>query len=163
MFKTVFRVIGLLVIAWLSFVAGAAILAAMKRRDGVPQDPKADEVDLVANFEALEFHSESAAVRGGSVTTWFGGGSVDLRDATLDPAGATFRVSSVFGGVNLIVPDEWTVESHITGLGGVGDGRPKVERDPGAPTLRLEGTALFGGWGITSEPAGRDRPELVTV
>jgi hypothetical protein len=163
MFKTISRAIGLLLLAWFSFIAGVAVLAAVKRREGVPQDPKADEIDLVANFEPFEFHSESEAFRGGTVTTWFGGGVVDLRDATLDPAGATLHTSTVFGGGNLIVPEAWNVETKVVGLGGVGDGRAKIERDPDAPTLRLEGTALFGGWGITSEPANGNRPELVTV
>ena len=30
------------------------------------------------------------------------------------------------------------------------DGRAKVERPQDAPTLRLEGTAILGGWGIRS-------------
>jgi len=50
------------------------------------------------------------------------------------------------------VPEGWNVETRITGLGGVGDGRPKIGRPADAPTLRFEGVAMFGGWGITSEP-----------
>ena len=162
--KTLSRLIGLVVLAFFSFMAGAAVVAYQKRRDAVPQDPKSDEVDLVANFGPLEFHSEAEAFRGGTVTTWFGGGTLDLRDATLDPSGATLHTSTVFGGGSLIVPEAWNVETKLMGIGGVGDGRPQVERDPDAPTLRLEGTALFGGWAIASEPAtGDGRPELVTV
>ena len=162
--KLIARLIGLLVLAFFSFMAGAAVVAWTKKRDALPQDPKADEVDLVANFGPLEFHSEAEAFRGGTVTTWFGGGTLDLRDATLDPAGATLHTSTVFGGGNLIVPEGWNVETKLTGIGGAGDGRPNVERDPDAPTLRLEGTALFGGWAIASEPmTDEGLPELVTV
>ena len=77
----------------------------------------------------------------------FGGGEVDLRDATLDPAGATLHVSTLFGGGSLVVPEGWNVETSLSGIGGVGDMRPKVERSPDAPTLRVEGTNWFGGWG----------------
>lgn len=163
MVKGILRAIGLLFLGWFAFIAAAAAYAAIKRRAAVPQDPKADEVDLVANFGPLEFHSESGAFRGGTVTTWFGGGVLDLSDATLDPAGATIHTSTLFGGGNLIVPETWNVETKIVGIGGAGDGRPKVERLADAPTLRLEGTAVFGGWGITSDAPEEDHEEAVTA
>jgi len=159
------KLIGLALVAWFTFMIGAAIYAATKKRAAVPQDPAADEVDIVANFGPLEFHSEAAAFRGGSVTTMFGGGEVDLRDATLDPAGATLHVTTLFGGGSLIVPESWNIETKLVGVGGVGDMRPKVERPADAPTLRLEGTNVFGGWGITSTPPNEDGslPEPVVV
>ncbi len=162
---SILRAISVVLFAWFTFMIGAAIYAAVKRRDVVAPDPAADEVDLVANFGPLEFHSESGAFRGGSVTTMFGGGEVDLRDATLDPAGATLHVTTLFGGGSLIVPESWNVETKLVGVGGVGDMRPKVERAADAPTLRLEGTNVFGGWGITSTPPNEDGvlPEPVTV
>lgn len=162
---SILRAISILLFAWFTFMIGAAVYAAMKRRDVPLPDPKADEVDLVVSFGPLEFHSESAAFRGGTVTTMFGGGAVDLRDATLDPAGATLQIKTLFGGGNLIVPETWNVETNLTGIGGVGDARPAVERPIDAPTLRLEGTNVFGGWGITSTPANEEDelPEPVTV
>jgi predicted membrane protein len=163
MFGKLMRAIGLLLLGWFVFVAIAAIIAATRRRTAETPDPKADEVDLVANFGPLEFHSESGAFKGGTVTTWFGGGVLDLRDATLDPGGATIRTSTLFGGGNLVVPETWNVETRVVGLGGVGDARPKVERPADAPTLRLEGTAIFGGWGITSEAPGAHQEEPVTA
>jgi hypothetical protein len=165
MLGSLLKVIGLALVAWFTFVLGAAIYAGIKRRDAGPVDPAADEVDLVANFGPLDFHSESGSFRGGKVTTMFGGGELDLRDATLDPAGATLRVSTLFGGGSLVVPEGWNIETKLTGLGGVGDMRPSVERGPDAPTLRLEGSNWFGGWGITSSKHDEtdELPELVTV
>ena len=157
------RAVSLVLFAWFVFMIGSVIYAATRRREAVPQDPAADEVDLVATFGPLEFHSESGAFKGGTVTTWFGGGTLDLRDATLDPAGATIQTSALFGGGNLIVPEAWNVETRIVGIGGAGDDRPNVERPADAPVLRLEGTAIFGGWGITSEPPGQDERETVTA
>jgi len=160
--KTILRAFGLLLLGWFAFLFGAMAYAAIKGRNAVEQDPKADEVDLVANFGPLEFRSEAGSFKGGTVTTWFGGGSVDLRDATLDPEGATIHINTLFGGGNLVVPETWNVESRIVGIGGIGDARPKVERPAGMPTLRLEGTAIFGGWGITSSP-GDDEDETLPV
>jgi predicted membrane protein len=161
MFGKLMRAISFLLLGWFVFIVGAVIYAATRRREALPQDPASDEVDLVATFGPLEFHSESGAFKGGTVTTWFGGGTLDLRDATLDPAGATLQTSALFGGGNLIVPETWNVETKIVGIGGAGDGRPNVERPADAPVLRLEGTAIFGGWGITSEAPGEDHREPV--
>lgn len=151
MFKTVFRVISMILLGWFAFVAGAMAYAAIKGRRTAAQDPAADEVDLVATFSQLDFRSTSGAFRGGSVTTMFGGGVLDLRGATLDPAGATLRVNAIFGGGNLVVPEGWSVETKLKGIGGAGGRRAKTDRPADAPRLRLEGTVVFGGWGITSD------------
>ena len=53
-----------------------------------------------------------------------GGGEIDLRGATLDPAGARLTVQVLLGGGQLIVPDDWHVDLQVTSiLGGVGDAR----------------------------------------
>jgi hypothetical protein len=154
------RAASFLLFGWFVFVIGAVVYAKLMARDATTPEPDADEIDLVVTFGPLDFRSEASAFRGGSVTTWFGGGTLDLRGATLDPAGATLRVNALFGGGNLIVPDDWRVEPHLVGIGGAGDSRPDGNPPEGAPTLRLEGTAIFGGWGITAEAPGE---ELVTA
>ena len=61
-------------------------------------------VRLVAIFSPVAFHSTASAFRGGTLDCWYGGGIVDLRDATLDPAGARLEVKAVFGGAQIVVP-----------------------------------------------------------
>lgn len=155
------RAFSLLLLGWLVFVLGAVVYAKAKGRDSTTPEPDADEIDLVTTFGPLEYANTASSFRGGTVTTWFGGGQLDLRGATLDPAGATLKLSTLFGGGNLIVPPDWRIETHVAPVfGGVGDGRPDGNPDEGAPTLRLEGLTLFGGWGITAEAPGE---ELVTA
>jgi hypothetical protein len=160
MLGRLFRALSLLLFAWFMFIMGAVIYAKVKGRDSTTPEPDANEIDLVATFGPLDYKSTSPAFRGGTVTTWFGGGTVDLRGATLDPAGATLRTSALFGGGSLIVPDDWRVETRVIGIGGAGDSRPDGNPAAGAPTLTLEGTAIFGGWGVSSEAPGE---ELVTA
>ena len=159
--KAITRALSMVLFGWFVFMIGAMVYAAVKRRDYAPQDPGADEVNLVANFEPLEFRSQSARFRGGTVTTMFGGGELDLRDATLDPEGATLHLKALFGGGSLIVPETWNVESRLAGIGGVGDGRARMDRPADAPTLRLEGTAIFGGWAVTSASARKSDGKTV--
>ena len=88
------RLFSLLLLGWFAFLAGAAVYAKAKGRDSVTPEPDADEIDLVATFGPMEYHSTAGSFRGGTVTTWFGGGTLDLRNATLDPAGATISGKS---------------------------------------------------------------------
>lgn len=151
MIRFLFRAIGLALVAFMAFI-GVSVFVAARRRGAAPPlpAPDADEIELVATFDQLDFVSHAQAFRGGRVTTWFGGGRLDLSDATLAPEGATLDISALFGGGQLIVPDDWDVESDVVGIGGVGDGRPPSEREADAPRLELRGTAIFGGWGISS-------------
>jgi len=115
-------------------------------------EPADDELDLVAIYEGLDLASTAPALRRASYTAWYGGGTLDLRAATLDPAGATLTVRAIFGGFRLVIPATWRIELHTTGVfGGVGDGRPRDLIAAEGPVLRIDGFAIFGGVGIVSE------------
>jgi hypothetical protein len=156
------RGIGWLVAGTLLASVVAAIAAvAMKARLPRVDDPDADEVNLVAIFEPLSYTSRANAFRGGTVDTWFGGGLIDLREATLDPAGATLQVRTIFGGAQLAVPDSWIVSNQAVSIfGGVGDTRPATDRPADAPHLTVEGIAVFGGLGITSTVSEEEMRKL---
>jgi predicted membrane protein len=154
------RLLAVLTAGMVASMVVAAIAAVSAKRHLVPvDDPEADEVQLVAIFDQLAFRSDARSFRGGTVDCWFGGGAVDLRDATLDPAGATLRMRTIFGGGQIVVPESWRVVNDIVVVaGGVADTRPPVDRSADAPELRLEGVAAFGGFVITSElPAGAEQ------
>ncbi|HEX8024968.1 MAG TPA: hypothetical protein VF484_02070 [Candidatus Limnocylindrales bacterium] len=147
------KLIGLFV--GLTFITAliSAISAAILKERLVSRGEEADdEVDLVTIFNGREFASKAAAFRGGSVLTWYGGGSVDLREATLDPAGARLNTRTVFGGFQLVVPETWNVRTNVVAIfGGVADTRDQSRVVPDGPTLVVDGFALFGGVQVTSE------------
>jgi hypothetical protein len=73
------------------------------------------------------FHSTATAFRGGTLDCWYGGGIVDLRDATLDPAGAHLEVKAVFGGAQIlvaVVARRVQRERRRGGPGHAAEGRP---------------------------------------
>ena len=135
----------------LSAIVGAIAARSAKGRI-VPIDaPDADEIALVAVFEPLSFRSTARSFRVGTVDCWYGGGVIDLREATLDPAGARLRVKAVFGGGQILVPDTWRVDLNVQGIGGIGDSRPHADRPADAPHLTIEGIAIFGGFGVATD------------
>jgi hypothetical protein len=153
--KVIGRLFGVLMLGWFAAMGVAATVAIQKKREAPPTpDPDADEIDLRTYFGPTDFTSTASAFRGGTVETWFGGGTIDLRGATLHPDGAHLRTTTVFGGGQILVPDSWVVETRIMGIGGAGDGRgsaaPTAESSPDAPHLLVDGVVAFGGFGIMS-------------
>jgi len=132
----------------------AAVVAAIAKRQMISSGTVTDdEFDLVTIFDGVDFASTAPAFRRGSVLTWYGGGQIDLRGASLDPAGAELNVRALFGGVQVIVPETWRVEQRMVAfLGGVSDSREKIAGQETGPVLRLDGWAVFGGIEVTSEP-----------
>ena len=89
-------------------------------------------------------------VRGGEeftgteATTVFGGYKLDLRDAHMPKGRAVLDVTTIFGGTQIIVPDDWNVvvEGHAI-FGGFED----KTRHPAesADELIVRGYTVFGG------------------
>ena len=135
------RAVGLVLLgAW----AGVAAAAAFAKR-ALPSrgDQESDELALVAIFDGIDLKSRATAFRGGSMLAWFGGIAVDLREAALAPDGAALTVHALCGGVAIRVPDGWHVESSAKAFAGGVETRGAADED--APTLTVDGYALFGG------------------
>jgi hypothetical protein len=141
------RTIGLLTAGAIGGFAGAAALmrGAVRSRG----DAESDELALVAIFDGIELANHSPTFRGGSVLAWFGGVSLDLRDATLAP-GASIDVRALFGGVAIRVPPTWRVEAHGAAIAGGWDSSAARPDDPEAPLLLVNVTAAMGGASITN-------------
>jgi hypothetical protein len=146
------RLIGTLLTALMVASIAGTIAAILAKQRIVPTtDPEADDIELAGIFGPLAFHSTSGNLRGGTIDCWYGGGMVDLRGAKLAPEGAHLRVRAFYGGAQLIVPDDWQITTKVRGIGGIADTRPQKGRPADAPRLTIDGWALMGGFGVTSE------------
>ena len=151
----VLRAAGLALLAfWAGLMTAAAVMRRVVRSRG---DAESDDVALVAIFDGIDLESRATAFRGGSMLAWFGGISVDLRGATLAPGGAHLQLHALNGGIAIRVPDGWRVRSNLGAvLGGV-DARAPEPEGADAPTLTLDGFALFGGVAVTAAPVADGR------
>lgn len=132
---------------WAGFAGAAAV---MKRAVPSRGDADSDDVSLVAIFDGVELKSRATAFRGGSMLAWFGGISVDLREAQLAP-GARLTLHALNGGIAIRIPPGWRVESSVKALAGGVDVRALDDEDPSTPTLTIDGLALFGGIAVVAK------------
>jgi len=140
---------------FLGLIAAAAIA---KRAVPSRGDEESDELALAAILDGIELKSRARAFRGGSVLAWFGGVDLDLSEATL-AADARLSVHALFGGVSIRVPAGWRLDSSLKALAGGADVRAAETESPDAPTLTLDGFAVFGGVAVGTRLPNDDDEE----
>lgn len=140
---------------WLFLGIGlAAILIAntLQGRERQPSGYKGETAHLVAILGETRRVSEAQPFQSGSLTSVIGRSVLDLRRASLAPgAEALVDVFALMGGVEIRVPEGWTVDTRtIPVFGGVHDNRRHAAIDNdnpavAAPRLVLHGVVMMGG------------------
>jgi hypothetical protein len=140
----------------LAACAAALAVAALEARRRLPvvDDPAEPRLALVSIFDGTDLRPTSDRFSGGTIVSVFGGTKLDLRRTSLDDSGASLRITTLSGGANLTVPDEWHVEiDGVTVAGGVR--MAGIDQLAGGPTLQIEATTVFGGLRVTGRPVLR--------
>jgi hypothetical protein len=126
---------------------GLSIVRQTLRRARTPerQLDSRDELQIVAILGGNKGSSGSHAFRGGELTAILGGVDLDLREARMHNGRAVLDVFTMWGGLELKVPEGWIVENQmLVALGGYDD-RTRPVGAPDAPRLVLRGTTVMGG------------------
>ncbi len=123
--------------------AGLSVLIHTKSRPrSVEHTAHVDDVSVI--FSGSETYNKSSDYRGGRATAIFGGATIDLRDAKLKKQ-ATLDFFVLCGGVELRVPRDWKVVSHVTPIAGGIENKAQGGEAHDGPVLVLTGTVTFGG------------------
>ncbi len=89
--------------------------------------------------------------RGGKLTNIFGGSDINLIKANPAHQGCVIDAVVIFGGSNLIVPDDWQIKTEAVSIfGGVSDKRVMPAAFNPEKTLVIKGVVIFGGIEIKS-------------
>jgi predicted membrane protein len=130
-----------------SAIVGRVISNTMKRGD-----ERSDEFRVAAVLGGRKFKSRAENLRTASVVAAMGGVELDLRDATLDPHGATLDLRATMGGAQVTVPPGWAVDVEVEGLAGgfEVDVTPSEELPEDAPKLHIHAVTCMGGGQVTS-------------
>jgi len=108
----------------------------------------ADDLRATAFLSKRKLVVPSANFRGGDATVALGGLEIDLRGAKLSTqvSEVVVDVTTVMGGMELLVPDDWTVVLRASAiLGEIEDKRPKTGvNQTQNTTLVIDGVVLLG-------------------
>lgn len=109
-----------------------------------------DMLEATAIFGSNNKVILSKNFRGGNVTTIFGSTELNFMQADIQGE-AVLDISTVFGGVELIIPGHWDLRMGVdTIFGGAEDKRMLTTPTDSGKVLVLKGTCVFGGVDIKS-------------
>jgi predicted membrane protein len=111
---------------------------------GAPPDSNASRLHEERIFGGIDRKITAQNFEGGRVSVIFAGAKIDLRNANI-AQGAMIHADAVFGGISILVPDTWRVETHGTGVFGGYEDRTHKPAAADAPRLWVKGSAVFGG------------------
>lgn len=111
-------------------------------------DSKGGKVDYNLMMNGIDEVFFEPVFRGGDINTIMGGAKLDLRRTSLPEGDTVLKISSLCGGVTLLLPLDWNVEIHNHAiLGGFADHRcgngEYVDR-----RLIIKASFIFGGGSI---------------
>ena len=105
-----------------------------------------DYIHSNAVFGGSEHAITSQNFRGGETMALFGGVELDLRQAQISDDGCKIHATALFGGVEIIVPDDWNV--IITGtpiFGGIDSISRRRSDAKSGKDIYIHCTVAFGG------------------
>ncbi|MDE2822448.1 MAG: LiaF-related protein [Chloroflexota bacterium] len=131
------------------------ILLLLRRNSLLTNAPNLDpdRVNATAILGGITEPNASKTFRGGRLTAFLGGVSVNLRHADIIEKPARIHVSAILGGVEISVPQHWNVKKAVQPIAaGVDDRRTLAQPsddddDPpdNSPDLVVTGSVLLGG------------------
>jgi|SRR5574344_1002579 predicted membrane protein len=119
--------------------------------DGYSSENKDGSVNYSFVFGGTEQVFPEPVFKGGSIKTVFGGMTLDLRRSSLPEDGPVYlKIETTFGGVTIIVPEQWSVEIHQNSfMGGFADRRyTRPSYINNKQKLIIDAKCTFGGGDI---------------
>jgi predicted membrane protein len=126
-------------------VGGSMVWRGMTGRRG--ETGTADSystVSAVAVLSGLNRGNNSKTFRGGDLTAVLGGCEIDLRQASIEGE-AIIDVFAMWGGIEIRVPENWSVSGRVTPILGGYEDKTRPARDATTQRLVVRGFVIMGG------------------
>jgi len=101
-------------------------------------------VNAVAVLGGLNRRNNSRTFRGGDLTAVMGGCQIDLTNAALDGE-AVIDVFAMWGGIEIRVPEDWTISGRVTPILGGYEDKTHPPREAATQRLVVRGIVIMGG------------------
>ena len=102
-------------------------------------------VSAIAVLGGVERTCGSQDFRGGELTAFMGGCVVDLRKADMKVGEAVIQTFAFWGGIEIKVPEDWTVSLQAFPILGGFDEKTQAPREGPRKVLIIKGFAIMGG------------------
>jgi len=106
-------------------------------------------VSALAVLGGVHRGNNSRAFRGGDLTAVLGGCEIDLRQAAIDGE-AVIDVFAMWGGIEIKVPEDWTVASRVVPILGGFEDKTRPQRGAANHRLIVRGFVIMGGVEVKS-------------
>lgn len=117
---------------------------ARKKAEKKIYDKGGELKEYCATFSGMDLNFDGETFHGASLTAVFGSIKCDLRGAVIEDD-AVITVSSVFGGIDILLPEHISVSVTVKSIfGGVSDGC-RSNAHESDPTVYIGGNCIFGG------------------
>ena len=100
-------------------------------------------VSAMAILSGVNRGNNSRAFRGGDLTAIMGGCDIDLRQAAIN-GDAVIDVFAVWGGIEIRVPEDWSVIFHVTPLMGGVEDKTRPSLGSAVHRLTVRGVVIMG-------------------
>lgn len=132
-------------------LVGISLLIGYSRKQKVkPSDQ--NKVHSFVIFGGEDKIIDSPDFQGGNITTYFGGTYLDLRNAQISSGKALLDITAAFGGVEIIVPDNWKIHPKGFPFLGAFENKAYQVTDENSPTLEISYFVMFGGIEVYNNP-----------
>ncbi len=132
----------------LVIAGGSIVLQAFRFRNRAAAAVDASDDSTItgtAIMSGFKRASNAQDFRGGQLTAVMGGIELDLRRASIKSGEVVLDIFTMWGGVEMRIPEDWTLVNRMTPfMGGVEDATTPPPSDTGK-RLVLTGTAIMGG------------------
>lgn len=101
-------------------------------------------VSALAVLAGVNRGNTSKTFRGGDLTAVFGGCQIDLRQAAIEGE-AVIDVFAMWGGIEIKVPENWSVSGRVTPILGGYEDKTRTVSDGTNQRLLVRGLVIMGG------------------
>lgn len=148
----------------LTILAGVTFVRRSVRGEALVDVTEQSEESIRVNavMGAANCRGVGSTLRRGDLCAMMGGIVLDLRDATPPDGRLDLEVCAVLGGIEIVVPETWRVESELTPIiGGFDDSTSRTGDAPAECVVRLTGTAFMGGVVARNSPSAPKEVHIV--
>lgn len=124
---------------------GAFLVWQAVDRKRVPVTDSTETMGAVAVMSGVQRRTNSPAFRGGELTAVMGGIEADLRQAGISDGEAVIDVFAFWGGIELKVPENWTVIGKVVPLMGGYEDKTRPPKHDTSQRLVVRGMVIMGG------------------